>query len=85
MELLASKRSDDEISGELAELVGYDELEFVTGVVQSRHQLVSQVRLRVTFERRLTAKNRARGPPFNIIREGARAREKLDRVYTSPL
>jgi hypothetical protein len=45
MDLLKSRRSDEEVSGEVAEIVGYDELEFATSLVQHRHAIVNQVSL----------------------------------------
>ncbi len=64
MNLLTSNKTDEEISGELADLVGYEELEFVTSVVQNRGSLVNQVSLLNLLRRSLI-------PSFRII-EGQR-------------
>lgn len=44
MNLLASERSDGDIQGEIAEIVGFDALELATSLVQHRQRIVAQVR-----------------------------------------
>jgi hypothetical protein len=56
MELLTSGRSDEEVSGEVAEIVGFDELEFVTSLVQHRHAIVNQVSFSISSEYILTSR-----------------------------
>ncbi|KAJ3810639.1 Sec63-domain-containing protein [Lentinula lateritia] len=41
--ILASPLHDDEISGELAELVGFDEIELVMDIIRNRHSLVQEL------------------------------------------
>ncbi|KAJ3862945.1 Sec63-domain-containing protein [Lentinula novae-zelandiae] len=41
--ILASPLHDDEISGELAELVGFDEIELVMDIIKNRHSLVQEL------------------------------------------
>ena len=41
--LLTSSRSDGDISGEIAEIVGFDELDLATGLVQNRQLIVTRV------------------------------------------
>lgn len=43
MALLTSSRSDGDISGEIAEVVGYDELDLAMNLVQHRQLIVAQV------------------------------------------
>jgi len=43
MGLLTSKESDEQISGDAAEIVGYDQLDFVASLVQHRHSIANQV------------------------------------------
>lgn len=41
--ILTSNRTDDEISGELVELLGYDELDNVIGIINDRESVIVQV------------------------------------------
>lgn len=41
--ILTSNRSNDEISGELVELLGYDELDNVIGIINDRESVIEQV------------------------------------------
>lgn len=43
MDLLSSSRTDDEISGEVAELVGFDQIELVTDLLESRRSAAKEV------------------------------------------
>jgi antiviral helicase SLH1 len=45
--ILQSKRSDDDISAELAELLGFEDVELVTELIHNRSQLVEYLVVRL--------------------------------------
>ena len=49
IDLLSSGQSDADVSNTIAELVGYDELDFVMKLVSARHALISKVCLNFAY------------------------------------
>ena len=43
LELLSSPRDNDAISGELAELIGFDNIEISMGLLENRHEVAQQL------------------------------------------
>ncbi|KIM25210.1 hypothetical protein M408DRAFT_26410 [Serendipita vermifera MAFF 305830] len=88
LNLLASRKSDEEISGELAELVGYDELDFVASMVQNRHLLVDMDDGKATPRHRAKKGKGKFGHDANDFSEGAvkrRLAEGLQAAADRPL
>lgn len=49
--ILTSPRKDDDISGELAELIGYEDIELVVEILNNRPLVVQEVRREILFAR----------------------------------
>jgi len=49
MAILQSKRPDDDISAELAELLGFEDIDLVMELIHNRSQIVEQLAVRLSF------------------------------------
>lgn len=47
--ILQSKRPDDDISSELAELLGFENIDLIMELIYNRSQLVEQLAVRLSF------------------------------------
>ncbi|KAH9482395.1 Putative helicase mug81 [Psilocybe cubensis] len=90
LSILSSHRTNDEISGELCELLGYDEIELVMQILDNRSAVIQQLNVGPTFSKHdnsVVQSKQSKNESYSFSKESVRRRmqQQLDANASRPL